>query len=149
MRSLTQLIHSSSSNEPTNNKNNNNNNNNNNNIGALSGDDPLFYGDVSLTSAEIPTLHSGQKIVGILEKKSLAKKLIDAPIRGPKSSLDFFQKVFPEVTEWNQVGKFTASNADWNRWGWKLFSCSNCTVVQNRIKNKINGHLINHSLSHK
>ena len=77
--------------------------------------DPLFYGDVSMASSDIPPLNSGARIYDILERKSVAKRLIDAPIRGPKESLDFFQRIFPEVTEWNQVGKYSASNASWNR----------------------------------
>ena len=123
IRSVTQWLNSSNTNESTNGGRSSNNDNNkpvNNNNEASTTADPLFYGDLSLTSSEIPTLHSGEKIFGILEKKSLAKKLIDAPIRGPTTSLEFFQKVFPEVTEWNQVGKFTASNANWNRLGLKF-----------------------------
>ena len=86
-----------------------------NNLKNNGSSDPLFYGRVSMRSSDLPPLTSGREIFDILEKKAIAKRLIDAPIRGPKESVEFFQRVFPEVTEWNQVGKYCASNANWNK----------------------------------
>ena len=83
------------------------------NVAANNNNDPLYYGELSMKSSELPALSSGTKIFKILEEQISTKRLIETPITASDSTIDFFQRLFPEVTEWNQVAKF--SGAEWKQ----------------------------------
>jgi len=81
--------------------------------------DPLVHPDIELSSTEIPTFTKGEKIVSDLYGKIDKNELITRPLEAQHETLSFFNKVFENVVETNEVGKLNDGH-HWDTWDGKV-----------------------------
>lgn len=68
-------------------------------------DDPLYMGRMDY-DFPVP-LGSGRKILGELRERVTSNKMVDDYLTAEPEVMDVFSRVFPEVVEWNDVGKMS------------------------------------------
>jgi len=86
--------------------------------GTLTGNqsryDPLVHPDIELSSTDIPKFTKGDKIISNLFKKIDQNELITAPIQAQPETMQFFNKVFENIVETNDVGQLDGQK--WETW---------------------------------
>ena len=85
--------------------------------GTQSRYDPLVHPDIQLSSAQIPKFTKGDKIISNLFKKIDKNELITAPLQAQPETMEFFNKVFENIVETNDVGKLDGQK--WETWDGK------------------------------
>ena len=86
--------------------------------GGQSRYDPLVHPDIELSSTDIPKFTKGDKIISNLFKKIDQNELITAPLQAQPETMEFFNKVFENIVETNDVGQLN-DDQKWETWDGK------------------------------
>ena len=76
--------------------------------------DPLLHPSLEVPPEKMASLTSGKKIFSQLDNMISKNQGIDSVLLGPKTTIDLFSTVFPDIVESNSVGKITDDT--WSHW---------------------------------